>query len=137
MEKIYSKVDPSHLLHMVSARSNITTTRCDISPADKFLQVSCFELPEGKTFRPHYHVPLERHTTVTQESWIVVQGKIKAILYDTDNQVIAERVLNAGDISITFHGGHNYVSLEDHTQVYEYKTGPYMGQSKDKEFINE
>ena len=26
-------------------------------------------------------------------------------------------------------------ALEDDTQVYEYKTGPYMGQAKDKEFI--
>ena len=39
------------------------------------------------------------------------------------------------DISITFYGGHNYVSLEDDTRVYEYKTGPYMGQARDKEFI--
>ena len=136
MEKIYSKVNPTQLLHIVSTRSQITETRCDISPADEFLQVSCFELPKGKTFRPHYHVPLERHTTITQESWVVIQGKIKAVLYDTDNQIVAERTLTAGDISITFHGGHNYISLEDHTQVYEFKTGPYMGQAKDKEFID-
>lgn len=135
MEKIYSRIEPNKLLHMINTKQNITTTRCDISPPNEFLQVSCFELPKNKTFRPHYHIPLQRHTTITQESWIVIQGKIKAILYDTDQTVIAERILNPGDISITFYGGHNYVSLEENTLVYEYKTGPYMGQAKDKEFI--
>ena len=120
---------------MINRRSNITAKRCDISPAKEFLQVSCFSLPKDKTFKAHYHVPLERQTTITQESWIVIQGKIKAILYDLDNTIIAERVLEAGDCSITFYGGHNYVSMEENSLVYEYKTGPYMGQAKDKEFI--
>ena len=135
MEKIFSKVNPSKLLHMINCRSNITANRCDISPPKEFLQVSCFSLPKDKTFKAHYHVPLERHTTITQESWIVIQGKIKAILYDLDNTIIAELVLEPGDCSITFYGGHNYICMEEDTLVYEYKTGPYMGQAKDKEFI--
>ena len=111
-------------------------SRCDISPPNEFLQVSCMEMPKNKTFKPHYHIPLERHTTITQESWVVIQGKIKAILYDTDQTIVAERILNPGDMSITFYGGHNYISLENNSLIYEYKTGPYMGQSKDKAFIN-
>lgn len=135
MEKVYSKINPDILLHIINRKRNIVKKRCDISPENEFLQVSCFSLPKDKTFKPHFHVPLERHTTITQESWIIVQGKIKAILYDTDNTIIAEPILEQGDCSITFYGGHNYVSLEDNTLVYEYKTGPYMGQTKDKEFI--
>ena len=30
---------------------------------------------------------------------------------------------------------HTYEILEDNTLVYEYKTGPYLGIKKDKEFI--
>ncbi len=135
MERIYSKIDPSKLLHIINTKNNITKTRCDISPSNEFLQVSCFEFPKNKTFKPHYHIPLDRHTTITQESWIVIQGKVKAILYDIDQTIIAERILNSGDLSITFYGGHNYLSLEENTLVYEYKTGPYMGQAKDKKFI--
>lgn len=44
-------------------------------------------------------------------------------------------MLKPGDCSITLYGGHNYVSLEEHTLVYEYKTGPYLGQEKDKAFL--
>jgi hypothetical protein len=42
-----------------------------------------------------------------------------------------------GDCSITFFGGHNYLSLEPDTCVVEAKSGPYFGQEKDKVFINE
>ena len=135
MEYIYSKIDPSKLLHIINTKQNIVSKRCDLSPEGEFLQVSCFQLSEGKTFKPHYHLPLERKTLITQESWVVIQGKIKAILYDIDQNIIAERELNPGDCSITFYGGHNYLSLEKDTLVYEYKTGPYLGQENDKKFI--
>lgn len=135
MEKIYSKIDNS-LLHILNRKSNITNNRLDISPNEEYLQVSCFSLPENKTFRPHYHVPLERITSITQESWVVIQGKIKVFYYDIDQTLIGEYILEQGDCTITFKGGHNYLSLENDSLVYEYKTGPYMGQLKDKEFIN-
>ena len=40
------------------------------------------------------------------------------------------------DASFTLYGGHNYLFLEDNTIVYEYKTGPYKGQSMDKVFLD-
>ena len=134
-ELIYSKVNPEQLLHIVNRKSEIVAMRNDISPPEEYLQVSCFSLPKDKTFKAHKHVRLERHTDITQESWIVVQGKIKAMLYDIDDTLLVEKILGPGDISLTFRGGHNYLSLEDDSLVYEYKTGPYMGQAKDKEFI--
>ena len=136
MEKIYSKKDPNLLLHIVNRKSNIKSERQDLSADEEFLQASCFSLPKGKTFRPHKHIPLERHTTITQESWVIIKGKVKAILYDIDDTIVAEPILEQGDCSMTFRGGHNYLCLEDDSLVYEYKTGPYYGQKKDKVFID-
>lgn len=133
--KIYSKIKPELLLHIVNRCSDITETRQDLCPDDQYLQAASFILNEGKTFRPHRHLKLERHTDVTQESWIIIKGKIKAILYDIDDTILAEPLLEQGDCSITFRGGHNYICMEDNTYVYEYKTGPYIGQEKDKTFI--
>lgn len=133
--KIYSKVDKSLLLHIVNKKSDITIDRNDLSPNEEYLQVSTFKLNNSKTFMPHKHIKLVRETDITQESWVVIQGKVKAILYDINDTIIHEEVLEAGDCSITFRGGHNYLSLEDNSIVYEYKTGPYYGQLKDKEFI--
>jgi len=137
MKKIYSKIDRSNLLHMVFRKNEISRNRTDISPSEELLQVSAFIIDKGKTFRPHKHI--EKHVlhTITQESWIVFSGKVKVFHYDLDDKLINEDILESGDITITFHGGHTYESLEDNTYVFEVKTGPYYGQSKDKVFINQ
>jgi cupin fold WbuC family metalloprotein len=135
MRNLYSKIDPSLLLHIVNKQSDITEKRVDMTPNEEFLQVACFKLNKGRTFKPHKHIENIRTTNMTQESWIVIRGKIKAILYDIDNTILEEVVLEAGDCSITLRGGHNYLSLEDDSAVYEYKTGPYFGVDKDKVFI--
>jgi len=137
MEKIYSKQDPEALLHLVVRKEDITPGRQDIIPEENFIQCSVLNMEEGKTFKPHRHIWKERtRNVIAQESWIVVQGKVKCIFYDLDNTIIAERTLEAGDASFTLEGGHNYYILEDNTLVYEYKTGPYEGQALDKTFID-
>lgn len=135
MEKIYSKVKDDELLHILFKKEEINASRTDISPENEYLQLSALKLHKGKTFRPHKHIIHEKITDRAQESWVVIQGKVKAILYDINDKVIKEAILEAGDISITFKGGHNYEILEDNTLVYEYKTGPYLGQEFDKVFI--
>ena len=89
----------------------------------------------NQTFKPHKHIIYEKTINITQESWIVIKGKVKIILYDLNDKIIHTDVLNPGDCSITFYGGHNYEALEEGSIVYEYKTGPYLGQEYDKTFI--
>lgn len=138
MEKIFSKVDTKKLLHIITRKEDITPGRIDIVPEDNFIQCSMLNLENNKTFKPHKHIWKERtRNVIAQESWIVIQGSVKCIFYDIDDQIIAEPILYPGDASFTLEGGHNYVILEDNTLVYEYKTGPYEGQSLDKTFINE
>ena len=94
-------------------------------------------MDEGRTFRPHKHISKEGpEKVIAQESWVVIKGRVKVFFYDLDDTIIQEEILEAGDFSMTFRGGHNYEALEDDTQVYEYKTGPYLGVEKDKEFIS-
>jgi hypothetical protein len=133
--KIYSKKIPGLLLHMINRCSEIKYDRTDISPDEEYLQVSAFRMDTGLTFRAHQHIENIRKTDITQESWIVIKGKVKAKLYDIDGTLLVEPVLESGDCSITFRGGHTYECMEDDSIVYEYKTGPYMGQAKDKVFI--
>ena len=53
-----------------------------------------------------------------------MRGSVKVTMYDFDDTIIDESVINVGDISVTFEGGHTYDILEDDTIVYEYKTAP-------------
>lgn len=137
MEKIYSKVIPDILLHIVTRKQNATQGRIDIVPEDNFIQCSVLKMENGKTFRPHKHIWKKRNQEIiAQESWIVIQGKVKCFLYDLDDKLIAEPILEPGDASFTLEGGHTYEILEEDTIVYEYKTGPYEGQKLDKTFID-
>lgn len=135
MEKIYSKID-GRLLHVINRLEDITG-RNDIIPEDNFIQCATLKMEKDKTFDPHKHITKDRHypEQIAQESWVVIKGSVKCILYDIDDKIIAEPILKAGDASFTLYGGHTYVILEDDTLVYEYKTGPYEGQNLDKIFI--
>ena len=134
MEKIYSKVKPEKLLHMIYRLSEIKE-RTNISPDNEYLQLASLKMKKGTTFKPHKHIIHEKVTDIAQESWVVIKGSVKCIFYDLDDTIIAEPILFPGDCSLTFRGGHNYLILEDDTIVYEYKTGPYLGQELDKTFI--
>ena len=99
------------------------------------MQVSSMKL-DKKSFRPHKHIWKDgEKRIITQESWIVVKGSVKVTMYDLNDKVVDESIINSGDISVTFQGGHTYEILDDKTIVYEYKTGPYKGQENDKVFI--
>lgn len=141
MEMIYSNVakisGQDIVIHLINRASDmIVRGRRDICSPNEFLQIATLNLENEKTFPPHKHVWKEGLSKViAQESWIVIKGKVKAILYDLDDTIIAERILEAGDCSVTFFGGHTYEILEEGTVVYEVKTGPYQGQKLDKEFI--
>ena len=137
MIEYYSKVDPSKLLHVVVKKGDLKPGRKDIIPEEHFIQCSHLNMEKGKTFRPHKHIFKNRtRDVIAQESWIVIQGKVKCIFYDLDDTILVEPILEPGDASFTLEGGHNYEILEDNTLVYEYKTGPYEGQALDKTFID-
>ena len=137
MEKIYSKVDPEKVLHIIVRREDLTPGRIEVVSEENFIQCALLNMEKGKTFKPHRHIWKERtRNVIAQESWIVVQGSVRCTFFDLDNQVIAEPVLYPGDASFTLEGGHTYTILEDNTLVYEYKTGPYEGQALDKTFLD-
>ena len=136
MQLIYSKSEPDKLLHIIIRKEDVTEQRMNIIDDKEFLQLAAMNLPLGKTFLPHKHIFCERTTTIVQESWVVIQGKVKAILYDINDEILTEEILNPGDCSVTLYGGHNYEILENDTLVYEYKTGPYKGLKFDKVIID-
>jgi len=136
MEKIYSKVEEGKLLHIINRLSDING-RTEVIPENNFIQCATLKMEKNKTFPPHKHITKDRHYTeqIAQESWIVIKGSVRCILFDIDDQIIATPILYPGDASFTLYGGHTYEILEQDTVVYEYKTGPYEGQSLDKTFI--
>ena len=136
MEKIFSKIYPTILLHIVVRKEDLLEGRTDVIPDKHFLQCAALNMNKGKTFKPHRHIWKHRSgNVIAQESWVVINGSVKAIFYDVDDTILKEVILKTGDASFTLEAGHTYNILEDNTLVYEYKTGPYEGVELDKEFI--
>jgi len=137
MKKIYSNIEPNTLLHIIYRADDIDG-RTDIAPEEEFLQLASLKLKKNTSFSPHKHIYKKGcEKIIAQESWVVIKGKVKVIMYDLDDTIIINSILNPGDCSMTFRGGHNYVALEDDTLVYEYKTGPYTGKENDKIIIGD
>lgn len=133
MEKILSN---GELFHIIYRKDDFDVSRFDIIEPSNHLQAAALNLPAGTTFRPHKHIhKFGPNHIIAQESWIVISGSVKAILYGADDKVLKEVILRAGDASFTLQGGHTYEILEPGTLVYEVKSGPYKGQEQDKVFI--
>ena len=138
MLDIYSKIKPDVLLHIVVKKEDMKPGRTNVVSEENFIQCALLNMYKGKTFKAHKHIWKYRESDIiAQESWIVIEGKVKCTFYDLDDKIIDEPILEKGDASFTLQGGHTYTILENNTLVYEYKTGPYEGQKFDKVFINE
>lgn len=136
MIKIHSRIDPEKLLHVVS-RLQESDKRLDLLPEENPLQVSiCKGYDIGYNFKgAHKHLPQERNTHTTSESWLVIKGALNITLFDIDNSKMGEIIIYPGDCYVYLGGGHSLTVLDKDTIFYEYKNGPYNGQASDKEFF--
>ena len=132
--KIYSRLDPTKLLHMIVRE--IPEGRTNLCPDEQFLQCAALRLPKGTTFRPHRHNwNVCREDRIAQESWFVHRGKVSVTFYDIDDTIINKFEVWEGETTFTFEAAHTYEILADDTVVMEYKTGRYLGVEHDKTFL--
>jgi hypothetical protein len=127
-----------HEIIRASFEESVTElTRVDITRPEEFLQLAVIQIPANHTFKAHIHLERERSFSnlKAQESWVVVRGQVEVDYYSEFGDFMCTETLGAGDISITFHGGHGYRTTTSDALVYEYKSGPYEGQEIDKRFI--
>jgi cupin fold WbuC family metalloprotein len=139
MQNIFSKADKEVLLAVIVPFQDFNKPRTEVVPAEEFIQGALVRVNDGDRFRPHRHIwkQINSPHIKTQEAWLVLRGVIKVVIFDTDNKIIHTSLLKDGDACFTIHGGHTFECIEDHTCLWEIKTGPYEGQVKDKIFINE
>lgn len=130
VRKIFSKISSDVLIASVM---NVPgdAKRTDASGPEEILQVSLVSIPQGVSVKGHKHVPIERSTVGTQETWIVVSGEIIADIFDIDDRYLDTVTLVSGSCFTLFHGGHSLKSVTD-AVFYEVKNGPYYGPESDR-----
>lgn len=97
------------------------------------IQRMCFD--KGKAFKRHRHILRPRLNNYTQETFVIIQGKMKALIYDNNLEIIDTIDMTKGDILVCYRGAHSFVVMEDNTITVEVKNGPYTTREEDKEFI--
>lgn len=127
------------LLHLIFRKEDFyfLNQRKNISEDFEPLQIAALRLEENQTFKAHRHIKNSKEIQITQEAWIVIVGSVKVYYYNEDGEFLCFHILNDGDLTVTYFGGHNYKALTPNTLVFEIKNGPYFGVEKDKEFIND
>ena len=140
INKIYSKVNPSLILHIIYTNDKIDEKISSkkvnsLTEPEHCLQVMAFEMPAGTKSNPHKHNIQERRTTQTHEALLLLKGSIELFIYDIDDSFVDKKILNEGDCYVIINGGHNIQTLGD-VKFFEFKNGPYYGPEKDKTNIN-
>jgi hypothetical protein len=134
VEKIFSETT-GRLLHLIYRKTDFLG-REELVPEQENLQVAALKISVGNKFKPHRHIfkQINQTETIAQESWVVIAGRVEVDYFDEKDDFIQSVILGAGDCSITLYGGHGY-SVDADSLIYEFKTGPYLGQSLDKVWI--
>lgn len=134
MIKIYSKTGV--LLNVICSVSDLYegTNRIDVTAPAESLQLGIMRGTAGKVFAPHKHLDKVVGDVHVQEAFVVMKGKAQVRIFDLDDTPIGDYTINEGDVTILLAGGHSLM-LEEDSIFYEFKTGPYEGQEKDKIWI--
>lgn len=105
-----------------------------VSPKEP-MQVLVMQFAEGHEILPHGHVEHLRTFGRTQETLVVLSGRLEVSFYTYQRELVAQRTLRGGDMVVLLGGGHGMRMLEP-TRLIEVKTGPYYGRAQDKfEFV--
>lgn len=139
IKKIYSKINPSILLHVIYASENDKEIIRDkavipITETNHSIQAMAFKMAAGVKSNPHRHNNYERKTNQTHEALVLLSGKIELSIYDIDNNLLEKHELNEGDCYVYINGGHSIRAITNIT-FFEFKNGPYGGPEKDKTAI--
>ncbi len=132
MIEIKSRSNPDKVLCRKIELRDFNRIRLDVSDELDLIQGSARVLSRGDKIAAHKHLPTSRTTEGTGEVWIVLQGSLKAVIFDLDDCPVKEVSLGTGESIFFYTGGHSLECLEEDTRFIEIKNGPYFGRLKDK-----
>ena len=133
--KIFSKIDNTVQICSIIKKNYIKSGSQFYSNNNEYLQFISLKSNSDFIVKPHKHLLNHRKTSLTQEAWIIIKGKVQVIFHDIDNTKIYEDTLSAGDACILFSGAHSLKNLTKEVLLYEVKNGPYDENFVDMEKI--
>ena len=103
---------------------------------DDFLQISTWNHPKGYETNAHKHNIYSRDARRTSEAIFVVNGAVKASIFNDSGIIVESVLLEKFDMLYCKSGGHSYKIISSSTTVLEFKNGPFLGNEIDKTIFN-
>jgi hypothetical protein len=103
------------------------------TPNELSQQLAYMRHSAGKKIQAHLHNPVPRQVQYTQEVLFIKRGKLRVDFFDTDQNYLESRILEAGDVILLIQGGHGFEVLEE-VEMIEVKQGPHVGESDKTRF---
>jgi mannose-6-phosphate isomerase-like protein (cupin superfamily) len=129
----YIKTRDNVLTSIIIRRDFRPTGTTFVTSPDLAQQVGFVVYPAGGVIKRHIHKNVDRQNISSSEALIVREGKLEIDIYDENKNLVATRILEAGDFVLMASGGHGFRVLEP-TVLLEVKLGPYGG-AEDKELF--
>ncbi len=98
-----------------------------LTPPEMPLQLGYMNHPPDKVITPHVHNQAQRTLNNTSEVLLVRSGRMQVRLFSKTNDVLADFVLEPGDIIFLCGGAHGFKALTP-LELVEVKQGPYLGE---------
>jgi len=105
------------------------------SDDNDFIQIGTWNYDKGKQLLAHIHNEVPRQSLRTQEFIFLVQGSLKASIYDENEKHVEDVIVGVNEGMVMLAGAHGYEILEEDTIVIESKNGPYVGAEADRRRI--
>jgi mannose-6-phosphate isomerase-like protein (cupin superfamily) len=98
-------------------------------------QLAYVQHPAGKIIDAHFHNPVPRTVSYSQETLFIKRGRLRVDFFDERKEYLESRELKAGDVILLIRGGHGFEVLEE-LEMIEVKQGPYAGDKDKTRFVS-
>jgi len=96
------------------------------TPNDLSQQLAYMRHAAGKIIDAHFHNPVPRTVSLSQETLFIKRGRLRVDFFDNQQAYLESRELKVGDVILLIKGGHGFEVLEE-VEMIEVKQGPYAG----------
>ncbi len=129
----YIKTKDNVLTSIIIRRDYRPTDTTFITSPDLAQQVGFVVYPAGGVIKRHIHKTVDRQNVSSSEALMIREGRLEIDIFDKAKNLVATRLLEAGDFVLMVSGGHGFRVIEP-SILLEVKLGPYAGPN-DKELF--
>ena len=127
MNEPFEKIERNGEIYALIVRDEFSRPGVSFfTPSDFSQQLAYMQHPAGKIIDPHFHNPVPRTVSFTQETLFIKRGRLRVDFFDYQQAYLDSRELKAGDVILLIKGGHGFEVLEE-LEMLEVKQGPYAG----------